>query len=309
MIRKFLIGLDLENKIPKSEKWRNNMPDSTPLTRKVLVIDFHPGAVPARWNRSDDLIPQYIEKMRQASQGILEFQVVEKVEVPEYPVLMDGRQYTDTTYIGVLADDRRAFRDANGSYMLAEYDQIIQKFDLLDKIESDQIDEVWMFGGPYFGFYESRMVGRGAFWCNGPAMERDCRRFVIMGFNYERDVKEMVHDYGHRAESLLAKHFDSETFLRKLYRQGSATAPGNAYERFLAEVGTVHRVPGGEEYGQDEYAWLAAMQPAWWPLTIDPRLVGAPGPVPPEHDESTPVSSKPWYQIVLDFFASLFGKK
>ena len=61
----------------------------------------------------------------------------------------------------------------------------------------------------------------GAFWCNGPAMEQDCRRFVIMGFNYERSVKEMVHDYGHRAESLLAKSFDSETFLRKLYRQES----------------------------------------------------------------------------------------
>ena len=43
--------------------------------------------------------------------------------------------------------------------VLADYEQIIQKFDLLGKIESAQIDEVWMFGGPYFGFYESRMVG------------------------------------------------------------------------------------------------------------------------------------------------------
>jgi hypothetical protein len=275
------------------------MPDITPLTRKVLVIDFHPTAVPARWNRSDDLIPGYIDAMRKASKDILSYQVVEKLEVPEYPLLMGGRQYTDTTFAGVLADGRSALRDANGSYLLADYEQIIQKYDLLQKIESAQIDEVWMFGGPYFGFYESRMVGKGAFWCNGPAIEQDCRRFVIMGFNYERDVKEMVHDYGHRAENILAKQFGSEPYLRELYSQQRTPAPANAYEQFLLDVGTVHRKPGGEEYSQDEFAWLSAMQPNWWPPTIDPNLVGA----------SQQIGRKLWYQSVRGFFASLFVKK
>lgn len=280
------------------------MPDITPLTRKVLVIDFHPAGVPEHWNRSADLIPQYIDKMREASQGILEYQVVETLDIPEYPQLLEGHQYTETTYTEVLADDQRALRDTNGKYMLADYDQIIQKYDLLKKIEDEEIDEVWMFGGPYFGFYESRMVGRGAFWCNGPAMEQDCRRFVIMGFNYERSVKEMVHDYGHRAESLLAKSFDSDGFLRKLYRQDASLVPANAYEQFLMDLGTVHREPGGVEYDQDEFAWLSAMRPEWWPPTIDPNLVRTPQPVAP-----IPVESKRWYQPILDFFASLFGKK
>jgi hypothetical protein len=275
------------------------MSDITPLTRKVLVIDFRPAAVPAGWNCSDDLIPKYIEAMRKASQDILTYQVVEKLDVPEYPVLMDGSQYTDTTYTDVLADGRTALRDANGNYLLADYEQIIQKFDLLGKIEDAQIDEVWMFGGPYFGFYESRMVGRNAFWCNGPAMERDCRRFVIMGFNYERDVKEMVHDYGHRVESLLAKQFGSEAYLRKMYRQQPTSVPANPYEQFLLDVGTVHRKPGGQEYSQDEFAWLSALQPEWWPPTIDPNLVGVP----------QQVEQKSWFQSVRDFFASLFGRR
>jgi hypothetical protein len=286
-----------------------NMPEITPLTRKVLVIDFHPAAVPAHWNRSDDLIPKYIEAMKKASQDILVYEVVEKLEVPEYPVLMDGRQYSDTTYTEVLADNRRALRDVNGKYMLADYQQIIQKFDILQKVESAQIDEVWMFGGPYFGFYESRMVGRGAFWCNGPAIEQACRRFVIMGFNYERDVKEMVHDYGHRSESLLAKQFGSEMYLRKLYGQQPSLAPANAYEKFLGDLGTVHRKPGGEEYGQDEFAWLAAMQPEWWPPTIDPNLLQTAQPVTPKPVESKPAAPKPWHKSILGFFASLFGKK
>ena len=61
------------------------MPDITPLTRKVLVIDFHPAGVPESWNRSDDLIPQYIEAIRKASQGILEYQVVETLESRNIP--------------------------------------------------------------------------------------------------------------------------------------------------------------------------------------------------------------------------------
>jgi hypothetical protein len=119
----------------------------------------------------------------------------------------------------------------------------------------------------------------------------------------------MVHDYGHRAENILAKHFDSETYLRRTYRQKTIPAPANAYEQFLLDVGTVHRKPGGEDYSQDEFAWLMAMQPEWWPPTIDPNLVGAPGPVPPESAELEMAPSKPWYQAILDFFASLFGKK
>jgi len=285
------------------------MPEITTLTRKVLAIDFRPSGLPARWNRTDDLIPGDIEAMGRVSQEVLKYRVVEKLVVPEFPFLVDGSQYTETTFIGVLADDSSALRDADGRYLFADYDRIIQQFDLIQRVEGEQIDEVWMFGGPYFGFYESRMVGKGAFWCNGPGIEKDCRRFVIMGFNYERDVKEMVHDYGHRAENILAKHFGSETLLSGLYRLKPALAPANAYEQFLLDVGTVHREPGGEEYGQDEFAWLTAMQPDWWPPTIDPNLVDASQSVKPESAEAKMAAPKSWYQAILDFFVSLFGKK
>lgn len=281
------------------------MPDITPLTRNVLVIDFHPAAVPAHWNHADDLIPRYIEAMKKASNNLLVYQVVEKIESAEYPVLIDGSQYTDTTYAAVLTDPQRALRDAKGNYIPSDYLKIIQKFDLLQKVKNALIDEVWMFGGPYFGFYESRMVGKGAFWCNGPAIEQACRRFIIMGFNYERDVKEMIHDYGHRSESLLAKHFGSETFLAGIYGLQTGLASSNGYEQFLANVGTVHRKPGGAEYGQDEFAWLSAMKPEWWPPTIDPNLVQAPN--PPAQVAKT--SQKPWYQFILDFLGLIFGRK
>jgi hypothetical protein len=50
------------------------------------------------------------------------------------------------------------------------------------------------------------MGGRGAIWCNGPVIpgtQNVSRRFVVMGFNFERGVGEMLEDLGHRTESIM----------------------------------------------------------------------------------------------------------
>lgn len=246
------------------------------MAPKVLAIDFRPAAIPDTWKSCDQLVQQYITAMRKASGDTLAYQVVKKLEIKKYPVLLDGRQYDDTTWQQTRADDKKALRDSHGSYMMADYQHIIQELNLIQQVESKEIDEVWMFGGPYFGFYESRMVGRGACWCNAPAIEQNCRRFVIMGFNYERDVKEMVHDFGHRAESILAREFNSQAFLHLLYQE-QAPAPAampatqNDFEQFLLKNGSVHRKPGGANYGQDEIAWVTALKPAWYPFVVDPN--------------------------------------
>ena len=268
------------------------MPELETLTRKVMVINFRPAAIPAAWPRADDLIPQYIEAMKKASGNRLAYQIVKKLDVSTYPVLPGNRQYDDVTWAQALQDDTQAYRDQNNNYLIADYPHLIQEYSLVPAVQSRQMDEVWMFGGPYFGFYESCMIGRGAFWCNGPALQRDCSRFVVMGFNYQRQVREMVHDYGHRAERILAKHFGSEAYVDKLYKLEPTPAPANAFEQFLLEHGTVHREPGGAEYHQDEFAWLAAMQPEWWPPTIDPNRV------PPA-----------WYGFLSNIFSSFWPKK
>jgi len=250
----------------------------TVMNRKVLVIDFRPAAIPSFWSDTDSLVQKYIAAMQQASENMLVYQVVNKLVAVKYPVLQDGRQYDDTTWKLALDDDTKAFRDANGSYMLADYQHILQDFNLVAQVQNQQFDEVWMFGGPYFGFYESRMVGKGAFWCNGPGIEQNCRRFVIMGYNYQRDAKEMVHDFGHRAENILAKQFGSQALLQKLYAPqppsaASLPAPKNEFEQFLITNGTVHRKPGGVDYGQDETAWVTALKPEWFPPVVDPNKV------------------------------------
>lgn len=246
------------------------------MAPKVMVLDFRPGAIPNNWFRTEDLVQQYISVMRQASRDLLVYQVVDTQKVSRYPTLMDGRQYNNTTWAQAQADDSKAFRDAHGNYMLADYQRILQDFNILQQVEDQKIDEVWMFGGPYFGFYESRMVGRSAFWCNGPGMEQNCRRFIIMGFNYQRGVKEMVHDFGHRSESILAWQYGSQTYWQALYTSqtpapGTLPNPKNDFERFLLTNGTVHRKPGGVDYGQDETAWVTALKSSWLPYVVNPN--------------------------------------
>lgn len=240
---------------------------------KVLVIDFRPAAVPQAWKLTDDLVNGYIQTMREISEQRLLYRVVQKITVPDYPLLLDGRRYNDETWMQALRDDRTAMRDPHGNYMMADYVRIIQDFNLLAQVRDKQIDEVWMFGGPYYGFYESRMVGRGAFWCNAPAIEQPGRRFIMMGFNFERDVKEMVHDFGHRAESMLSAQFGSQSFMHQLYSLQTLGACKNDFEEWLLEHGTVHRKPGGEEYGQDEVAWVKALKPAWLLPAVNPNLI------------------------------------
>ncbi len=67
------------------------------------------------------------------------------------------------------------------------------------------VDEVFTFEGPLKSMWEAAMMGPGAFDVNGtPWPEINSgRAFVVMGFNYQREVAEMVHDYGHRTEKTL----------------------------------------------------------------------------------------------------------
>ena len=78
----------------------------------------------------------------------------------------------------------------------ADYGRILSDYNICDRVKDGQVDELWLFGGPWFGYYESRLAGPGAFWYNSPPLNgTNCDRLLpIMGFNYERGVAEMLHD-------------------------------------------------------------------------------------------------------------------
>ncbi len=227
------------------------------LSPRVLVVVFDPICDPstgrrlsqlpeaAHWSRVDDLLAGYIADVEECSGGLVKYQVVERLTRDDFPVKEDRFTYDAATYLEALHTGRFHAPD------WMDYARVLNELQLLRRVEQSDFDEVWLFGAPGFGFYESRMAGRGAFWCNAPACENTdtCRRrFVIMGFSYERGVGEMLEDLGHRAESVLDyrwRKVPDGANLWKIFSRYDRITPGQA------EVGMLHWAPNSVQ----DYDW------------------------------------------------------
>ncbi len=208
------------------------------------------------WGRPDDLVRRFIAEILQASGGLVRYQVAERVELAEFPRLADGFQYDAASYRAVVSRTAEAHTPS-----AIDYVGLLGKFHVRERMEARQMDEVWVMGFPHAGLYESVMAGADAFWCNAPPLLQTTkyrRRFVVMGFSFERDIGEMLHSYNHRAEAVLARVFNSLGFLSWAYKTNRAPATVrpdqklNLFERFLlfdaiapgkAGIGTVHYAP------------------------------------------------------------------
>ncbi len=223
------------------------------------------------WNDPDRLVSDLIADLEEVSHGYARYVIAERILTDEFPVKGDGFCYSEAGYLR-LVRERRGMHEPDA----VDYGKILANYDLPGKINRGEIDEVWTFSFPWAGFYESRMVGPGAFWCNAPPLPdggQSRRRFVIMAFNYERGVGEMLESYGHRAESILAHVFQStpaEANLWERFTRHEKSHPG------LAEAGNVHFAPNSRQ----DYDWgnptpVLSRWRAWlsFPdLTGDPQL-------------------------------------
>lgn len=198
------------------------------------------------WNNVEDLAKGFMSDILQASGGLARYQIIQRIDVDGFPAKVDGYYYDAQTYLDVL-------RGATPPYVPQETDYyaIINRFNILELVAKNEIDEVWVFSFPHAGFYESIMAGPGAFWCNAPPLKKTDaakRRFVMMGFSYERGVGEMLENMGHRAESIMEKTFEKlsgDNNLWKRFIRYEKTHPGKA------AVGSIHFAPNSEK----DYDW------------------------------------------------------
>jgi hypothetical protein len=249
-----------------------------PVTRKVLNVIYNPRIPSAQnrklsevmgWNDPDQLTAGHIADLKQVSHGYANFVVAERVEVDGFPVKADGFSYTADAFVNNLRANS-GFHSPDD----VDYYSILANFDVINKINSGAIDEVWLHAFPYAGFFESRMAGPGAFFCNAPPLantDQANRRFVIMGYNYQRGQGEMLEDMGHRSESVMRQVFR--------FKQGD----DNLFERFgrydkiapgQAEVGIVHFAPNSLR----DYDWgnMTKVPNTWYTWQNFPNLAGAP---------------------------------
>jgi len=139
----------------------------TPVTRPLMLIIFNP-PVPGLggerlvqtmgWNNPQTLVTCLIDDLREVSNGYANFTISEQHEVDALPLKKDGFTYTCDDFI-------RCYHTQSGFHQpdAVDYYHILRDFDILTKIQSKAIDEVWMIAPPYSGFYESTMAGAGSF--------------------------------------------------------------------------------------------------------------------------------------------------
>jgi hypothetical protein len=197
------------------------------------------------WNDPDQLVRQYIADLATASGGYLQYQVAERVVADWFPVKQDGFRYTPESYVRSWRSRAMHQPDA------IDYQAQVGAFDLIGRYDRGEIDEAWFMAFPYSGDYESTMVGRGAFWCNSspvPNTGHCSGRFVIMAFNYERDVGCMLENFGHRVESIMSRVFSGHPPAQNLWERFiryDQIAPGQS------QCGNVHFAPNSAR----DYDW------------------------------------------------------
>jgi hypothetical protein len=226
------------------------------ITRsRVLLIVYDPVMDPStgmklsqkmRWHDPTALVSGFVGDLLQVSSGMARYQIAQRVDVDEFPIKKDGFRYTPQSYLDVMQGGAAPHTPPE-----VDYYAILNKHNVLQRVARNEIDEVWIFAFPHAGFYESTMGGPNAFWCNGPALkntEASKRRFVVMGFSFERYIGEMLEAYGHRAESMMEKTFgklSGDANLWKRFIRYEKTSPGQS------ACGNIHFAPNS----QIDYDW------------------------------------------------------
>jgi hypothetical protein len=253
------------------------------ISPKVLVVNYDPvvrseGGKRLHevfgWNDPRVLAEGYMADLWECSGGYLRYRIAEWKDADEYPVKIDGFRYTEEEFL-------RNWRQRGGWHQPDSFDYkaLIRTYNLDKRVARGEIDEVWVMGMPYSGLWESTMAGRGAYFCNSdPVPNVDCPKiFVIMGFNYERGVGEMLEDYGHRTESIMRRVYGSwepeKTHAWNRFTLYDKQLPGEA------ACGNVHFAPNSSkdyEWGNKTFVWSSCDDWLDYPkLTGKKRLVNA----------------------------------
>lgn len=155
------------------------------------------------WNDPDMLANEYISDIGTASRGLVNYVVMGRLEVDAYPKKAGGSNLNDELFLECL--DSPTANNEEVCSDIIDYRALLDEYSICDMANRDEIDELWMFGAPWLGFYESNMAGDGAWWTNGNIIYgTTCNVPIhIMGFSYERDVGEMLEDFGHRVEGTI----------------------------------------------------------------------------------------------------------
>jgi hypothetical protein len=209
--------------------------DDTPQTRNVLLLIFNPileskNSVRLNsyfnWSNPDSITAQLLSRFPVISHGYLTYNVVERQELDGYFVKQSGYEFTDDTYLTCMQNPSTCNSE------LINYQRLFTYYDICNK----NVDEVWLWGAPYFGYHEFEPVN----FCG--------KTQFVMGFSYERQFDEAIHDFGHRMEFVANARVGNGNW------QQNEINDWNKFSLINGHCGNVH-YPPGSSVPQDEYIY------------------------------------------------------
>jgi len=107
---------------------------------------------------------RYIADVETASYGLARYSIAQRVRWTAFG--QSGRfVYTADSFMASWRP-ARGFQQPDG----VDYQRLLREFDVHRWSTAAKIDEVWLFGFPYAGYYESIHGRPGAVWCNAPPL-------------------------------------------------------------------------------------------------------------------------------------------
>jgi hypothetical protein len=277
------------------------------ITRKVYVIVYDPLLSNGQylsdylhWNEHADLTQGTVGFFRQVTNGALNYEIVHTTIVTDgWPQKIDGFRYTEAEYLAAIRGEIPFHSPDNVDYNLIVNSPAL---DICGRANRGEIDEVWIYNGPGFGFYESTLVGPNAYWYNSPPVPgpHTCNRLIpIMGPSPERGLDSAIHNFGHRTESTMTQVYGSWQQNRTAHnweRFALVKALSPAY--FYSGCGNVHYPPNGVtdyDYGNTATVLSNCDDFANYPNLGDPL------------NTTIPVTCSRWNCDHLDYLGFWFG--
>ena len=169
--------------------------------KKVYVLIYNPvfddGQKLSKymnWKDPDTLVSQYIEWLKTTTNNKLNISVETRNEIQDFPILSDGREYDQETYLACWKSSSKCFVDTLGLKLGMDYNMALKKFGICEYFNSKTIDEVWILGAPNMGIAENvqtrnkssidKIISITGSSCNSP--------MNIMGFNYEKGISNTI---------------------------------------------------------------------------------------------------------------------
>lgn len=208
-----------------------------------------------KWSNPKNLTNSLVKVLNETSQGFVDYRVRDTIEVNGYPMKRDGFNYDEAAFLKMW--NTKGHEGAHQPDSVS-YAEIFRRFNLVQRIKNSDVQEIWLWGAPYFGWdeYAMKIPGDKLYfqtdnpWFYRPYDIPDCGKTVwVMGFNYERGLAEAVHSFGHRCEGILSLTVGKGIWDNK-------RTPDNIWNKFTrtdkdwpgkAECGNVHCPPNGTD--------------------------------------------------------------